>query len=60
MVESVVFTKEKMAAMGIPEGIVPEGWWIGYYIEEDTTWQKVKSGEYSMFSIGGRGTRTPA
>lgn len=30
LVESVVFTKEKMAAMGIPEGTVPEGWWIGF------------------------------
>ena len=60
MVESVVFTKEKMESMGIPEGILPEAWWIGYYVEEEETWKKVKSGEYSMFSIGGRGTRSPA
>lgn len=59
MVESVVFTKEKMAAMGIPEGIVPEGWWIGFYVDDKDTWEKIKNGTYSMFSIEGKGTRIP-
>lgn len=53
LVESVVFTKEKMAAMGIPEGTLPTGWWIGFYITDDEVWEKVKSGEYPMFSIEG-------
>lgn len=57
LVESVVFTKEKMRAMGIPEGIVPEGWWIGFYIDDDEAWQKVKNGTYQMFSIEGQGIR---
>ena len=52
LVESVVFTKEKMAAMGIPEGTLPTGWWIGVYLT-DEVWEKVKSGEYPMFSIEG-------
>jgi len=59
LVESVVFTKEKMKAMGIPEGFVPEGWWIGFKVFDDETWAKVKSGEYSMFSIEGKGIREP-
>jgi len=59
LVESVVFTKEKAAAMGIPEGYLPEGWWVGYYIEDDDVWKKIKTGEYSMFSIEGTATRVP-
>lgn len=57
MVESCMFTKEKMQAMGIPEGIVPEGWWIGFYVDDDEAWEKVKSGVYQMFSIEGQGIR---
>ena len=57
MVESVVFTKEKMRAMGIPEGIVPEGWWIGFKIEDEEAWRKVKDGTYRMFSIEGAAIR---
>lgn len=57
LVESVVFTKEKMAAIGIPEGTVPEGWWIGFKVHDEATWEKIKSGQYSMFSIEGTGMR---
>ena len=57
LVESCMFTKEKMAAMGIPEGIVPEAWWIGFYIDDDDAWEKVKNGTYQMFSIEGQGIR---
>ena len=57
LVESVVFTKEKAAAMGIPEGFLPEGWWVGYRIEDDDVWKKIKNGEYSMFSIEGTAQR---
>lgn len=59
IVESVIFTKEKMAAMGIPEGVVPEGWWVGFKLEDRETFKKVKDGEYKMFSIEGKGVRTP-
>ena len=48
LVESVVFTKEKMEAIGIPEGTLPVGWWIGF---------KVLDGEYPMFSIEGTAKR---
>jgi hypothetical protein len=60
LVESVVFTKEKAAAMGIPEGFLPEGWWVGYRIDNDEVWNKIKSGEYSMFSIEGTARREEA
>jgi hypothetical protein len=54
LVESVMFTKEKMASMGIPEGTVPEGWWVGFHIPNDEICAKIKSGEYKMFSIQGK------
>ena len=57
LVESVVFTQEKMSAMGIPEGTLPVGWWIGFYVTDDDVWAKVKSGEYPMFSIEGTAVR---
>ena len=59
LVESVMFTKEKMEAMGIPEGTIPEGWWVGFWIPDKEIFQKIKTGEYKMFSVGGEGFRTP-
>lgn len=59
VIESIVFTKEKAAALGIPADILPEGWWIGFKITDDEVWEKIKSGEYSMFSIAGEAIREP-
>lgn len=59
MVESVVFTDEKLQAMGIPAGTVPYGWWIGFYVDDDRTWELIKNGTYKMFSIEGRAIREP-
>ena len=59
LVESCVFTAEKQKAIGIPEGIIPIGWWIGFKIEDDAAWEKVKNGTYRMFSIEGKANRIP-
>ena len=57
LVESVVFTEEKQRAMGIPEGTLPVGWWIGFKVLDADVWEKVKDGTYSMFSIEGERKR---
>lgn len=57
LVESMVFTKDKMAALGIAEGTIPEGWFVGFYIPDPDVYKKVKDGTYNMFSIEGRATR---
>lgn len=57
LVESVILTEEKQAAMGIAAGTMPIGWWVGFRVTDDDVWQKVKDGEYSMFSIGGKAIR---
>lgn len=59
LVESFMFTKEKMDILGIPEGIVPEGWWVGFYIPDPDVYAKVIDGTYNMFSIEGRAERIP-
>jgi hypothetical protein len=56
VVESIVFTKEKMAAIGIPDGTIPEGWFITVKVPPEVL-MKVKSGRYKMFSIQGRAKR---
>lgn len=60
LVESIVFTPEKIAAMGIPKGTVPKGWWIGFRVTDDDVWAKVKDGTYPMFSIEGQAIREAA
>ncbi len=57
LIESVVFTEEKMQAMGLPTGILPVGWWIGFKVLDEEVWEKVKDGTYSMFSIEGEAQR---
>jgi hypothetical protein len=57
MVESLVSTPEKRKAMGIPEGVLPDGWWGGFYVKDDEVWKGVKSGKYKMFSVHGKGVR---
>lgn len=58
LVESMVFTKEKTEALGIPEGVLPvAGWWVGFKIDDPDVWAKIESGEYQAFSIGGTAER---
>ncbi len=57
LVESVVFTEEKLKAIGIPAGTVPTGWWIGFKVIDPDVWEKVKDGIYPMFSIEGEAIR---
>lgn len=53
VVESIVFTKEKQEAIGIPEGTVPQGWFITVKVHDEEVFAKVKDGTYKMFSIQG-------
>ena len=54
IVESIVMTKEKQQSMGIPEGVVPEGWFVTVKILDPELFAKVKDGTYKMFSIQGK------
>lgn len=57
VVESIVFTKEKLKLLGLAEDALPPAWWIGMKVRNAETWQKIKNGDYKSFSIGGRAIR---
>lgn len=57
VVESAVFTPDKLAKMKVPEGVMPTGWWGGMKVHDDGVWDGVRSGRFSSFSIGGKGRR---
>ena len=57
IVESIVFTPEKMEALGLPVGSLPVGWFITVKILDNEVFAKVKSGQYKMFSIQGKAKR---
>ena len=56
LVESFVVTPEKIAKMGLPES-TPIGWWVGFKVHDDETWDLVKKKGRTGFSIHGRGKR---
>lgn len=57
VVESIVFTKDKQASLGIPDGILPEGWFITVKVQDPEVFAKVKDGTFKMFSIQGNAKR---
>lgn len=57
LVESIVFTPEKIAALGLKDGDLPHGWWVGFRVLDEDVWEKVKDGTYTMFSIEGAAIR---
>ena len=59
LVESMMFTKDKMNSLGIPEGLIPESWFAGFYIPDPDVHKKVLDGTYNMFSIQGSAKRIP-
>ena len=58
LVESMMFTTEKQAALGISIGKV--GWWVGFKVSDPDTWAAHKAGHLPEFSIGGSGRRVEA
>ena len=55
LIESFVATREKQEAMGVDFG--KSAWWIGWQIEDDEVWKRIKDGELTSFSIHGKGKR---
>lgn len=58
MIESIVFTPDKIKELGIPAGSIPQGaWWVGYQIHDDEVWNRFQRGELTSFSIHGSGVK---
>jgi hypothetical protein len=58
MIESMVFTPDKISKMGLPADFT-QGWWVGFKIHDEPTWELVKKGERTGFSVHGKGRRVP-
>lgn len=62
LVESMMFTKEKQAALGVTlkndQGQQIVGWWAGFKVDSADVWARHKSGDLPEFSIGGHSTST--
>ncbi len=64
LVESCVFTQEKMAKCGL-YAFDPEtneqmfGWFCGFKTQDAGVWKRIKSGHLPEFSVGGRAIRVP-
>lgn len=57
LIESMMFTKEKLPLLGLAEDAIPEAWWVGFKVLDESVWEKVKDGTYPMFSIEGSAVR---
>lgn len=57
--ECICYTPEKKAMMEVPDGVLPDGTWIGLQIDDEPTWLDIKSGKLRMFSFGGWARRQP-
>ena len=59
LIESTVFTPDKVEKLGIPPGILPTGWWVGFQIHDDGVWKQIVDGKVRALSLGGSGKRSP-
>jgi hypothetical protein len=53
LVESFFVTPEKLERMGLAKNALPQGWWVGFRVDDDAAWDRVKKGHHRMFSIQG-------
>ena len=56
LIESVVFTKDKLEAMGLQRDALPQGAWVGFQLDAES-FAKVKSGGRKAWSIEGAAER---
>lgn len=57
IIHSFPMTKEIAKSLGIETS--REGTLVGYHVGDDDVWKRVKSGEFTGFSIGGEAKRIP-
>ena len=60
MIESMVFTKSKLEALGLADDAVEQGWWVGFQLADREQFDKVKAGDRAMFSIQGTAMKETA
>lgn len=58
LVESMVFTPEKMELLNLPPDSLPSAWWVGFRVPPEHH-EAVRSGKRRMFSIEGNAKLRP-
>ncbi len=58
LIESMVFTQEKLECLGIDSGTMQLGWWVGVRVYDSYTIEEIEAGRLRMFSIEGTGVRS--
>lgn len=53
LIESFFVTPEKLERMGLAKNALPQGWWVGFKVDDPDAWDRVKKGHHRMFSIQG-------
>lgn len=56
LIESFFVTADKAEMLGVNKDFIGK-WFVGFKVNDAETWQKIKNGDLSMFSIGGRAVR---
>jgi hypothetical protein len=51
LIEAMVFTTEKLAALGLAPDSLPQGAWVGYHLPDAADYQLMKAQGFFMFSI---------
>ncbi len=52
LIASIVLSRQLQDAMGIPAGVLPEGWFGGFEVSQ-AAFDRIAKGEFLMFSIEG-------
>ena len=52
LIASIVLTRELQDAIGVPPGVLPQGWLGGFRVSEEA-FQRIAKGDLLMFSIEG-------
>lgn len=58
LVESMVFTDEKIELLGLDPGSIQKGWWVGFRVPPEYH-EQVRTGKRTMFSIEGTAKLEP-
>jgi len=56
LIESMVFTPEKIEKMGLPADF-PQGWWVGYKVHDEQAWDDIINKRRTGLSVHGTGRR---
>jgi Putative phage serine protease XkdF len=57
LIEAIVFTPDKLEALGLPPDALPLGAWVGFQVDDLADYQVIKERGYFMFSIEGEALR---